>query len=55
MIVADLIKELEELPPELPVVTDYREIKRVREEDSFYFLDSVTKTGYTTGPAVVLE
>jgi hypothetical protein len=55
MTVRDLIKELKELPQDLPVVTDYKEITDVSVDDSFYFLDSTSKTGYDIGPAVVLE
>ena len=40
MTVRDLIKELEDLPMDLPVVNDFKEIERVSLEDSFYYLDS---------------
>lgn len=55
MIVRDLIKELEELPQDLPVVTDYREIDCVKQVDAFYFLNDSVKEGYTVDAAVVLE
>ena len=55
MIVRDLIAELKELPQDLPVVTDYREITSVNLDDRFYFLDNCSKDGYTIGPAIVLE
>jgi hypothetical protein len=55
MMVSDLIKELKELPQDLPVVTDYKEITDIKLDDAFYFLDNKTKVGYSIGPAVVLE
>ena len=55
MIVRDLIEELKQLPQDLPVVTDYHEITEVDFTDNFYFLDKISETGYTIGPAVVLE
>ena len=55
MTVSDLINELKELPQDLPVVTDYKEITDVEFEDSFYFLDKTSTDGYYIGPAVVLE
>ena len=55
MTVRDLILELKELPQDLPVVTDYKEITEIELDDGFYFLDKYTEKGYTIGPAVVLE
>ena len=55
MTVRDLIDELKELPQDLPVVTDYKEITDVKFEDAFYFLDKSNPDGYYIGPAVVLE
>ena len=55
MTVRELIEELEELPMDLPVVTDYQEITEVNLDDNFYFLDRISKEGYTIGPAIVLE
>lgn len=55
MTVGDLIKELRELPLDLPVVTDYKEITDVVYDSTFYFLDSQSDTGYTISPAIVLE
>lgn len=55
MTVRDLILELRELPQDLPVVTDYKEITDIKLDDCFYFLDKYNKNGYTIGPAVVLE
>ena len=55
MIVKDLIAELSELPQDLPVVTDYKEITNIKIEDKFYFLDKTTDVGYSIGPAIVLE
>ena len=55
MTVRDLIKDLKELPQDLPVVTDYKEITDIVVDDSFYFLNNASKTGYDIGPAVVLE
>lgn len=54
MTVKDLIEELSELPQDLPVVTDYKEITDVDVNDSFYFLDKHFKDGYYIGSAVVL-
>lgn len=55
MTVRDLMKELQELPQDLPVVTNYKEITDVAVEDHFYFLDKYNKNGYDIGAAVVLE
>ena len=55
MTVRDLIKELRDLPQDLPVVTDYKEITDIAVEDKFYFLDRYNKNGYDVSPAVVLE
>lgn len=55
MTVKDLILELSELPQDLPVVTDYKEITDIELNNSFYFLDKHSKNGYNVGPAVVLE
>ena len=55
MTVRELIEELEELPMDYPVVTDYREITDINLTDSFYFLDGKMDKGYSIGPAVVLE
>ena len=55
MTVRDLIKELKEMPQDLPVVTDYKEITEVLYDDGFYFLDKRSKEGYSVSPAVVLE
>ena len=55
MTVRELIKELEELPQDVPVVTDYHEVKHVIYEESFYFINNVNKDGYTIEPAVILE
>ena len=55
MTVRDLIKELEELPQDLPVVTDYKEITEINLDNNFYFLDKYTDKGYSIGPAIVLE
>lgn len=55
MTVRDLIEELEELPQDLPVVTDYKEITDIYLENKFYFLDRHSKDGYWIGPAVVLD
>ena len=55
MTVRDLIEELEELPQDLPVVTDYKEITDIYLENKFYFLDRYYKDGYWIGPAVVLD
>ena len=54
MTVRDLIIELKELPQDLPVVTDYKEITEVDLDEGFYFIDN-SKAGYSIGPAVVLE
>lgn len=55
MTVRELIEELEELPMDLPVVTDYQEISEVSLENKYYFLERWSKDGYWVGPAVVLE
>lgn len=55
MTVRDLIKELRDLPQDLPVVTDYKEITDIAVEDNFYFLDKHNKNGYDISSAVVLE
>ena len=55
MTVRDLIKELRELPQNLPVVADYKEITDITVEDSYYFLDRHDKNSYDIGAAVVLE
>lgn len=55
MIVRDLIAELQELPQDLPVVTDYQEITEVNLDNNFYFLDRTSDIGYSIGPAIVLE
>lgn len=55
MTVRDLIEELEEMPQDLPVVTDYRNITKVIYNDNFYFLDKQSDKGYYVEPAVVLE
>ena len=55
MTVGDLIKELKELPQDLPVVTEFKEITDISLSDAFYFLDKYSKNGYSVGPVVVLE
>lgn len=55
MTVRELIKELEEMPQDTPVVTDYHEITHVTYEESFYFINNVNKSGYTVEPAIILE
>ena len=55
MTVSDLIKELNELPPDLPVVSSYKEITEVCTEDNFYYLTNWCSTKYASGPVVVLE
>ena len=52
MTVRDLIKELEEYPMDLPVVSVEKEISNVKIIDNAYYLD---KLGYTFGAAVELE
>lgn len=54
MTVRDLIEELELMPMDLPVVTDYKEIEEINLDNEFYFLDH-SGHGYTVSPAVVLE
>ena len=54
MTVRDLIKELEELPMDLPVVNDLKEIDEVELCDGLYFLeDSISQYDY--GSAVILR
>lgn len=55
MTVRELIEELEDLPQDIPVTTDYHEIKHVCYEESFYYLSNINKEGYIIEPAVVLE
>lgn len=55
MTVRDLIEALEEMPMDLPVVTDYKEITEIDLDNNFYFLDKCSTVGYTVAPAVVLE
>ena len=52
MTVRDLIKELEEYPMDLPVVSVEKEISNIKIIDNTYYLD---KLGYTFGSAVELE
>ena len=52
MTVKDLIKELEELPSDLPVVNDFQEINTINVEGLYYLTNSVDKYTYST--AVVL-
>lgn len=53
MTVRDLIKELESLPMDLPVVTDLKEIQCVTIEDSFYLDNSLQR--YYHSDVVVLS
>ena len=55
MTVSELIEELYQLPQDLPIVSNYKEVTTVQVEDSFYVLDPVSKTGYSIGSVVVLE
>ena len=55
MTVSDLIKELRELPQDLPVIANLKEITDVDYNDGCYFIDKYSSNGYTSGPAVVLE
>ncbi|MBP5423974.1 MAG: hypothetical protein J6Y78_16195 [Paludibacteraceae bacterium] len=55
MTVRDLIDELKELPEDMLVVVDYKEVTRINVEDSFYILDRDMQNGYSIGSAVVLE
>ena len=55
MTVHELISALEEMPQDIPVVTDYHEIKHIMYEESFYFINNVNKDGYTIEPAIILE
>lgn len=52
MTVKDLILSLQELPPDLPVVNDFKEIDTVSVEDSYYLTGSIDK--YTCSTAVIL-
>jgi len=54
MTVRELIEELEQMPMDLPVVTDYREINELELVDDYYFLDHSEK-GFHVHPAVILE
>ena len=54
MTVRDLIEELEEMPMDLPVVNDVKEIEDVSLEDGLYFLD-YDPTRYVFHSAVVLR
>ena len=55
MTVRELIQELEDMPQDVTVVTDYAEIKHVHFSETFYYLTNVNKDGYIIEPAVVLE
>lgn len=54
MTVRELIKELEQLPMDLPVVNDLQEITDTEIEDVLYYLDN-SSYGYSYYPAVVLR
>ena len=54
MIVNELISELKELPQDLPVVVDYKELTNIEVSDSYYILTN-SESGYSIGAAVVLE
>lgn len=55
MTVRELIEELEDMPQDVPVVTDYQEIKHVHYNENFYYLNNTIPNGYVVEPAVVLE
>ena len=55
MTVSELIKELEDMPQEAPVIVNYREITHVHFQEASYCLCNVNQNGYTIDPAVVLE
>ena len=53
MTVQDLIEELKEMPMDLPVVNDYKEISHVDHEGNVYYLDK-SEENYYLSEAVVL-
>lgn len=55
MTVQDLIDELKLLPRDYIVVINYQELSNITVEDAFYVLGRDQQTGYSIGPAVVLE
>lgn len=55
MTVSDLIEELEQLPPDLPVVSCYKEVTNVIAAESSYYFSILDKNNYTVGPCVLME
>ena len=55
MTVRELIEELEQLPQDLTVVTDYKEITTVEYCNAYYLLNNCSKQGYSIEPVIVLE
>lgn len=54
MTVRDLIKELEDMPMDLPVINDLKEISDVKYIDGTYYLDnSLVKYNYSQ--AVIIQ
>lgn len=54
MIVKDLIDELKNCPPDLPVVCDFKELTSLEISEAAYYLDK-SEEGYSCSMAVVLE
>ena len=54
MTVKELIKELSEMPQDLPVVSDFKEVSKVIFDELYYFNESDERT-YEAGQAIVLE
>ena len=54
MTVRELIEELEEMPMDLPVISNVKEIEHVHFEEGLYYLDS-SPVQYAYSSAVILE
>jgi len=54
MIVRDLIAELEELPQDLPIVVNHKEVTDIIYSDATYVLNEYEKD-YFIGSAIILE
>jgi len=54
MTVRDLIEELEEMPMDLPVISDFKEITDVTFEENLFYLDE-SPMRYTNSAVIVLS
>lgn len=55
MTVKDLISELKQLPQDVPVISNYKEITDVDYADACYIIGDYDRDGYIIGAAVTLE